>query len=95
MLTGSRKTVSKVRIKLYWAFEGDDDKNNGFGDNNHDYSLHSLWTCCVLACYFTLYLPRRISPDRITRARIYLGVKPIKYKEREQESAGRAFTPQY
>lgn len=54
--------------------------------------IHCGLSVCSLD---TLDLPRRISPDRITGAQIYLGVKPIKYKEREQESAGRAFTPQY
>lgn len=67
--TDSRETVWKVGIKLYWAFEPDNDKNNDFGDNNHDDSLRSLWTFCVLVV--SLDLPSRISPDGILGAGIY------------------------
>lgn len=58
-------------VKLCWALEPENDKKNGLGDN-HDNSLHSLWTFCVVFCYFLPGgLPRRLCPDGIICAGIY------------------------
>lgn len=51
MLTDSGKAVWKVMFKLCWALEPEKDKKNYFSDNNHDNSLHSLWTFCVVVWY--------------------------------------------
>ena len=93
MFTNSRKIVWEVGVKLYWALEPDNDKNNDFGDSIMIIAcIHCGLSVCWLA---TLDIPRRLCPWWNYMCRDSSGVKPIKYKEREQESVGRAFTPQY
>lgn len=44
MFIDARKVISESRVKLYWALEPDNEKNDDFGSNSHGNSLYSLLT---------------------------------------------------